>query len=255
MTNKEIIEKIRKFIKEEISRGKSVTNFSFKSNSPKFFQSSGISVGLDQNKEIILHEETQIELGGMNKHSFSLILPIEDLSIIKDGSITLLGPEINQVASSDVDFGLFALIGIDDISEKEYSDLRNLNFLSNGIEGFSIRTVPRRFWCRISKNVFTKNFSFEFLGNAIIYLFKQKFKEKIRKIEIIFICSYPDSIDEFIKITSDISNRFREELRAKVEEWRKRIDCDYDWGCEICPYQEECYGLKQVLIEREEIEK
>ncbi|MFW9865724.1 MAG: hypothetical protein ACFFEN_06445 [Candidatus Thorarchaeota archaeon] len=255
MTNKEIIEKIRKFIKEEIRRGKSVTKFSFKSNSPKFFQSLGISVGLDQNKEIILHEETQIELGGMNKHSFSLILPIEDLNIIKDGSITLLGPEINQVASSDVDFGLFALIGIDDISEKEYSDLRNLNFLSNGIEGFSIRTVPRRFWCRISKKVFTKNFSFEFLGNAIIYLYKQKFKEIIRKTEIIFICSYPDSIDGFIKITSDISNRFREELKAKVDEWRKRIDCDYDWGCEICPYQEECYGLKQVLIEREEFEK
>ncbi|MFX1480252.1 MAG: hypothetical protein ACFFCI_19235 [Promethearchaeota archaeon] len=255
MTNKKIIENIRKFIKEEIRRGKSVTKFCFKSNSPKFFQSSGISVGLDQNKEIILHEETQIELGGMNKNSFSLILPIEDLSIIKDGSITLLGPEINQVASSDVDFGLFALIGIDDISEKEYSDLRTLNFLSNGIEGFSIRTVPRRFWCRISKNVFTKNFSFEFLGNAIIYLYKQKFKEIIRKIEIIIICSYPDSIDKFIKITSDISNRFREELRAKVDEWRKRIDCDYDWGCEICPYQEECYGLKQVLIEREEFEK
>jgi CO dehydrogenase/acetyl-CoA synthase beta subunit len=255
LTNKEIIEKIRKFTKEEIRNGKSVTSFCFKSNPPKFFQSMGISVGLDQNKDIILHEETQIELGGMNKHSFSLILPIEELNIIKDGTITLLGPEINQITSSDVDFGLFTLIGIDDISEKEYSDLRTLNFLSNGIEGFSIRTVPRRFWCRISKNVLIKNFSFEFLGNAIIYLYNQKFKEIIRKIEIIFICSYPDSIDEFIKITSEISNRFREELRAKVDEWRKRIDCDYDWGCEICPYQEECYDLKQVLIEREEFEK
>jgi CO dehydrogenase/acetyl-CoA synthase beta subunit len=103
--------------------------------------------------------------------------------------------------------------------------------------------------------VFTKNFSFEFLGNAIIYLFKQKFNDLIQKIEVLFISSYPDSIDEFIKITSDISNKFREDLRAKIDEWRKRIDCDYDWGCEICPYQEECYDLKQVLIEREEIEK
>lgn len=68
------------------------------------------------------------------------------------------------------------------------------------------------------------------------------------------ICSYPNSIDEFIKITSKIKNKYREELKAKIDEWKKRIDCEYDWGCEICPYQEECYDIKQVLVERERIE-
>ena len=43
--------------------------------------------------------------------------------------------------------------------------------------------------------------------------------------------------------------------QAKIDEWRKRIDCEYDWGCEICPYQEECYNIKQVLVERERIGK
>ena len=41
--------------------------------------------------------------------------------------------------------------------------------------------------------------------------------------------------------------------KKKIDEWKKRIDCDYDWGCEICPYQEECYDIKKTLVEREKI--
>jgi len=253
--NKEIIENIRKFIVNESISGKSLTNYRVKSNLVKYFNSSRINVGLDENKEIILQEETRLELGGMNKSSFSIILPINELTLIEDGNITILSPEIHLISESKVDFGLFILIGVNDVSKNEYYSLRSLNFLSNGIEGFSIRTIPRRFWCRISKDVFSKKFSFEFLANAIIYLFKQRFKEIIKKIEVIFICSYPDSIKEFIKITSDITNKFREELKAKIDEWRKRIDCEYDWGCQICPYREECYDIKQVLVERAKIEK
>ena len=140
-------------------------------------------------------------------------------------------------------------------NEKDYNELKSLNFLSNGIEGFSIRTIPRRFWCRISEEVFKKGFSFEFLTNAIIYLYRQKFKDLIENIEIIIICSYPDSIENFIEISSSITNKYREQFKAKINEWRKRIDCEYDWGCEVCPYQEECYNIKQVLVERERIGK
>ena len=128
MTNKKIIESIRNFIDKEINGGKSVINYKFSSDPRKYFDELGIKVGLDENKEIILHEETQLELGGMNKHSFSLVFPIADLNDIKDGSITLLGPEIYQVTSSDIDFGLFILIGVKDISENGYSDLKSLNF-------------------------------------------------------------------------------------------------------------------------------
>lgn len=253
--NKEIIENIRNFIVKEKKSGKLSTSYLANANPIEYFTSSGISVGLDENKEIILQEETHLELGGMNKRSFSITIPNIDLNLIEDGNITVIGPEINQIMDSNVDFGLFILIGVNDISKNEYYSLRSLNFLSNGIEGFSIRTIPRRFWCRISNDVFIKKFSFEFLANAIIYLYKQRFKDIIEKIEILIICSYPDSIEEFIKISSDITNRFREEWKAKIDEWKKKIDCEYDWGCEICPYKEECYDIKQVLVEREKIGK
>ena len=148
---------------------------------------------------------------------------------------------------------MMLVIGIDNSTEKEKDELKRLNFISNGIEGFSIRTIPRRFWCRISKPALQKGFSFEFLGNAIINLYKRKFKGLVKSVEVVFINSYPISIEQFIALSSDIFSKNKEKWKKKIEEWRKRIDCDYDWGCEICPYREECYNVKQVLVSREEI--
>ncbi|MFW9999980.1 MAG: hypothetical protein ACFE9Q_07550 [Candidatus Hodarchaeota archaeon] len=253
MINKEIIGNIRQFIINENRKGKLLTYYKVKSDLITYFKNQGIKVGLEENKEIILQEETHLELGGMERRSFSIVYPINDSNLIDDGNIIILGPETHQILEKNVDFGLFIIIGVRSLSKKDYNEIKSLNFLSNGIEGFSIRTIPRRFWCRISKEVFKKDFSFEFLTNAIIYLYRQKFKDLIENIEIIIICSYPDSIENFIEISSDLTDKFREQFKAKIDEWKKRIDCEYDWGCEICPYQEECYNIKQVLVERERI--
>ena len=74
-------------------------------------------------------------------------------------------------------------------------------------------------------------------------------------VAVFFINSDPNLIDEFLNIISKIIADINDQWIQKIEQWRKRIDCEYDWGCEICPYQEECYEIKQVLIEREKIKK
>ncbi|MHA1241313.1 MAG: hypothetical protein ACTSQU_11025, partial [Promethearchaeota archaeon] len=87
----------------------------------------------------------------------------------------------------------------------------------------------------------------------IISLYQQKFKGLIKSVEVIFINSYQDSIEQFIVHSADIHSKLKEKWKKKIDEWRKKIDCDYDWGCEICPYREECHYIKQLLISREEI--
>lgn len=255
MQNKIIIEKIRDFLERERKHGKLLVFYRSDSNHTAILDNFGIKVELNKFKEIILEEETGIELGGMKKKSFSIIFPIEDAQLIDTGKISLLGPEIDKCLDKNIDFGMMILIGVENSTEKDINELRQLSFISNGMEGFSIRTIPRRFWCRLSTSTLQKGFSFEFLGNAIISLYKQKFKGLIKTIEVILISSYPDSIEKFITLSSEITDKFKEKWRKKIEEWKKRIDCDYDWGCEICPYQEECLDIKQVLVSREEIEK
>jgi len=253
MENKITIEKLREFLEQEQNSGKTLFSYQSRLNQNNSLIDSKLKIGSNKYKEIILEEETGLELGGMNRKSFSIIFPIKDSQLIKHGKITLLGKEVNKITEPTIDFGMMLLIGINNATEKEKDELKRLNFISNGIEGFSIRTIPRRFWCRISKSALQKGFSFEFLGNAIIYLYKRKFKGLVKSVEVIFINSYPSSIEQFIVLSSDIFSKVKEKWKTKIDEWRKRIDCDYDWGCEICPYREECYGVKQVLVSREEI--
>ena len=169
------------------------------------------------------------------------------------GRITLLGKEVNEISDSPIDFGLLILVEFNEGAIIKDIDLKRLSFLSNGIEGFSIRTIPRKFWCRISKFALNHGFSLEFLGKAIILLYKQKFLEKIKAKEVIFINTYISSINQLLALTADLSFENKENWRKKIEEWRKRIDCEYDWGCEICPYREECDEFRKILLAREEI--
>ena len=253
----EFLKNLKKYISSESQKGKHVFTYKKNPNPPKMFEKLDIKVELDKHKEIILQEETRLELGGISNKSFSLVYPFSNVDIInhiKNGTITLIGPEIKDISDFSTDFGMLILIGGKNINEKDWDSLRQFNLISNGIEGFLIRTIPRKFWCRISKKII-KNFTFEFLGNAIFYLYKQRFKDLIESMEIFFVSTYPNVIDEFVRITSNINNYINEKWLKKIENWKKRIDCEYDWGCEICPYQENCYNIKQVLVEREKIEK
>lgn len=258
MKIEEIFNNIRNYIEVLSQKGIELSIYERDSNLSKYLKYFQIKVELDKHKDIILQEETKLELGGINRKSFSLVYPISNSNFkeyLKNGTITLIGPEIKDISESSVDFGMIIFIGGKESTEKNLDSLKQYNFISNGIEGFLIRSIPRKFWCRISSNIIQKNFSFQFLGNAILYLYEQKFQNLIESMEIIFINSYPDIIDDFIRIISKIREQINKRWIEKIENWKKRIDCEYDWGCEICPYQEECYDIKQVLVEREKIGK
>ncbi|MFX0025556.1 MAG: hypothetical protein ACFE8M_04015 [Candidatus Hermodarchaeota archaeon] len=249
MQIKSDLETLRNFLDLQKQNGVKVKDYTRKEDQLNYFRKINIGVKLEEFKEIILQEETELELGGVDQKSFSLIYPIQELDLIDDGKIRLFGPEIKEISNKTIDFGLFLLIGIDNLSENSFDEFKNLNFISNGIEGFMIRTIPRRFWCRLSKSIINK-FSFEFLGNAIMFLYQHKFKE-IKSMEIIFINSNPELIESFIDITSSIRADLEQKWKKKVKEWKRRVDCDFDWDCNECPYYDICEDIKEVLEKRE----
>ena len=252
LSKEQFLDKIRNFLDEQERKGKLFKVYHFKENFQDYLKQIGIRVGLNQFKDVILEEETEIELGGFGKKSFSLIYPIEE-GEIKDGNISLLGPELDIKSNKSLDFGMLLIIEVQKLTGQIFRELNTFRVLSDGIEGFSIRTIPRRFWCRISQNLMKKNFSFEIFGNAIIELYKSKFDD-IKSMEVCFINSDLDVIEKFLELTSQISLEFEKNWRKKVDEWKKRIDCEYDWGCDICPYQVDCQDFKNLLVSRNQLE-
>jgi len=255
MPDKKILSNIRNFILTQKEDNKKVQSYQAAENFFEYFEQSNIGVKLDTYKEVILQEETGLELGGMNKKSFLLIYPIKEKDLLNDGNIILIGPEINSIQEPSIDFGVLLLVSVKETPSKDYKDLSSFTFISNSIEGLSIRSIPRKFWSRISKKVLKKGFSFALLGNAIISLYRMKFDSLIDAIELIFISSCSDCIDKFLSISTDLTHKLKEKWLKKLDNWKKRIDCDYDWGCEICPYQVECYEIKKVLMARNKREE
>ena len=170
--------------------------------------------------------------------------------MIQDGNINIIGPEINLIHESCIDFGILLLINVKDSSNTQLKGLNSFTFISDSIEGFSIRSIPRKFWSRISRDILKKGFSLQFLANAILYLYRIQFSDIIKAMEILIINSQSDSIEKFLSVSIDLTRKLKENWLKKIDNWKKRIDCDYDWGCDICPYQVECYEIKKVLIAR-----
>lgn len=252
------LRKIEDFLIIEHDQGKKLQTFHRIENSDLYFHDLNIGVQLDAYKDIILREETAFELGGKDKSSFKFVYALKtsqegknDFKLINDYDFFLLGPEVDEISLSQVDFGIFILLFLqqDDIKEKLH--LRNLNFISNSIEGFNIRSVPRRFWCKIHSQLLEKEFSFEILANAIHYLYLEKFDEIVHSTKIIIINSYPDSIEKFSHILSELKQEEKKKWSSKIKEWKENVGCDYDWSCEICPYRDQCDKIKVLLDTRQ----
>ncbi|MFX1402298.1 MAG: hypothetical protein ACFE8V_13750 [Promethearchaeota archaeon] len=254
MKIEENLQKIREFLYQQYQKGRKVKFYKKKEKPQEYFKEVKIGVNLDEFKDIILQEETSLELGGPERKSFSTIYPLNDSSLLDDGNIVIIGPEFKEISEKTVDFGIFLLIGTNFLSEQNFDQFRNINFISNGIEGFMIRTIPRRFWCRIS-NIVINKISFEFLANAILYLYNEKFGDLIKSIEIILMNSEIDTIDSFIEMTTPIRDEINLKWKEKVKEWKRRIDCDFGWNCNDCPYYDVCEDIKEVLEEREVLDK
>ncbi len=255
MKYNKIKEILDNFFKEVQLKEENVNIYIIEESPLDIFEGKTIGVHIDKYKDIVLQSDTGLELGGINKTSFSLIYPIKSTKNINNtNKLIIIGPEINELNSSQTDFGLFILLTVKNLSDELYESFRNLSFISNGIEGFAIRSIPRRFWCRISQNSINKNFSFQFLGNAILSLYRQKFGKDINSIEILMITKSSKLINKFLEHTAEISSELNNRWKVKVDNWKKRIDCDYEWACEICPYFTSCKSLQEILEERKNLE-
>ncbi|MFX0021781.1 MAG: hypothetical protein ACFE9S_05610, partial [Candidatus Hermodarchaeota archaeon] len=93
---KNFLHELRTYINSASLKGKKVVTYNINPNPSELFRKLDIKVELDKHKEIILQEETRLELGGINKKSFSMIYPFSNpnyINKLNNGRITLLGLE------------------------------------------------------------------------------------------------------------------------------------------------------------------
>ncbi|MHA1378689.1 MAG: carbon monoxide dehydrogenase [Candidatus Helarchaeota archaeon] len=240
------LEEIRTFLEEKKKHNNYYKNIIVDPNN--LLENLPIKVGSGAGENILLKDDTAVELGSPQTASCAFIVLINFTHLIDDGKITLIGPDISESDGKALDFGQVLLIGGSNLTDEQYKPLERAQYIGDQIEGFMIRTVPQKLWCRISKNVIKKGFSFEVLGKALMHIYKTKFP-LIEKMEVIFVTSNRKDVEELDliakKVRAKYSKLFQKEMKARIE--RIRTDCDNPWECSTCPDQETCDEIEDML--------
>jgi CO dehydrogenase/acetyl-CoA synthase beta subunit len=219
---------------------------------------------------LVLTEDTHLELGNNSTASCRLLVPIEDSAPINDGKMTLVGPDISMNLEEKTTLPFAQIVFIQcqrPITPDLYRKIRLHLSVFNIINGFMIRAVPRKFWIRISGDLIKKDFNFETLAKFLVFHMKKKFLE-IEKIELIFITTAEDKIEDLEKISSHIQELYADtKLRKKLKEIesgnipsdiddeKKRFDCDYEWSCNECEYNEVCDEIIDIIKKMRDYKK
>jgi CO dehydrogenase/acetyl-CoA synthase beta subunit len=211
-----------------------------------------IKVGPNANPGIILRGDMFIELGNPTIASKELFLWTDDLSLIENGRITLLGPDIPDSANASLPFAQIFMAGGKKFRKEDQETLEMGPHVADQIEGYMARSASGNLWSRVSNDAAKKGFSFEVLGKALMALFKSNVPD-VQAMEVIFVTTSKEDVLGLDDIVGKVKNTRKEVVK---ESWKARgydLDCDYD--CSSCMDQSTCDDIRDVIAKKRKKDK
>jgi CO dehydrogenase/acetyl-CoA synthase beta subunit len=205
----------------------------------------------EKNRNLVLGQDTAVELGNPKDTSTSFLLWVNDPEKVKNGRITVVGPDLPQLNGQQVPFGKVVIVDASDFDEENsYDRFREMELLRYDIhlKGYMMRGVSQqqREWSRVSKAAINNGFSFQHLGGALIDQFSQM--PYVRSVETIFITSSKEDVLEMQKTSNSIGHLISA-MNKMAEEMS--FDCDECEYSEVCGDVEELRSMRDTLKDKE----
>ena len=205
-------------------------------------------VGPGASPGLILREETFLELGSPEAGSCSFLLATDSPALVRDGRVTVIGPDIVESRGGSLPFGQVVMVRGEGLGEKELDELQRLLVVADQVEGYMVRSAPGSVWSRVSWDAAAKGFTFETLGRALRALVLSG-SPRVEAVETLFVTSGRKDLAPLEAIAQQVRKIAREETR---ERWKVKgydIDCAND--CSSCGDRPVCDDIRSVLKERE----
>lgn len=187
---------------------------------------------------IILKEDMAVELGRPDRSSFQTVLVVRQSDELRDGRITLIGPDILESADRSLPFGQVLAVAGEGLQDLPLRDLERKQYVSDRIPGYMIRSGARRIWARVSREALEKGFSFEILGRNMMAHYRQSFP-LIETMEILFVTSSDRHVDALRAL-------FDDKVKVLQNRVKKIYGCTNDIDCEDCPNKPVCDRISQM---------
>ena len=204
-----------------------------------------IAVGEGANPGIILRGDTFLELGNPTAGSCSCLLWTDDPSLIRDGRITLLGPDIPESAGASLPFGQVLMLAGERLLPMDHERLQQVPIIGDQVEGYMVRSAAENIWSRVSRSAAERGFDFEVLGKALLSLAKSDTRG-ITAMEILFVTASKQAVKDLSSIALSSKTVGSEILK---ETWKERgydVDCQLD--CASCHDEDVCDEIRDVLV-------
>jgi len=241
------IPKIAEYVTDLQGKGRQVREFRCPSDVSQLVEGLPVRVGPGASPGIILRSDTFAEIGNPEAGSTAFLLWTDNPSLINDGKITLIGPDIPESPGASLPFAQVLIVAGPELSDKDHQTLEHTQFVADRIEGYMIRSVAQVIWSRVNKDAAARGFRFETLGRALMSIFKTDLP-KVQAMEILFVTSGKDDLEPLGTMGAQVNKIFKSMLR---EDWKARgfnvYECASGYDCKACPDQPVCDDIKEVI--------
>jgi len=239
--------KLAGLVEEIRQRGVQVREFDVSGDPSRLIAELPLRVGPGAQPSIILRAETYAELGKPSAGSSAFVMWTSEPSLVRDGRVTLVGPDIQEPASGALPLGQVLIVGGRKLGKQEQPLLEQRQYLSNLLEGYMVKSSPGRIWARVAKRAAARGFDFEMLGKALIAIYKTELP-KIESAEVLFVTSGKQEIQQLEAIAAQVrllGKAFhRDALRERGHEI---IDCAMGTDCASCAVKPDCDDIRDIV--------
>lgn len=244
------VKKVAGYVEEVRARGRQVREFDSPAAVSELVEGLPVRVGPRASSGIILRGDTFVELGNPDAGSCAFLLWTDNPSLIRDGKITLIGPDIQETPGASLPFGQILMVGGKELGKEEHSALEGSQYISDQVEGYMIKSTPERMWSRVGKDAAAKGFDFCTLGKALMTIFKSDVP-KVQAMEVIFVTSSKEDVQRLDDIAQQVRKIDKDIVR---ETWLARgydvLECTLGWDCDSCADKPVCDEIREVITVR-----
>jgi CO dehydrogenase/acetyl-CoA synthase beta subunit len=236
----------------EYLQGREAKEFDCSSAMDELREGMPVQVGPGANPGIILRSDTYAELGNPAEGSTGFIVWTEDTSLVRDGRIALIGPDIPDLEGASVPFGQVIMLAGKNLNTELQEKIEEYQHISDHLEGYMVRSSSRNIWGRISKDAAAKGFTLQTLARALMITIKANVPE-VEAMEIVFVTTNRDDIKQLDEIAGEVDSLRREIIKEYWKEKGYDLDCDLD--CNSCNSKVTCDDIKNIIRARNQKER
>lgn len=204
------------------------------------------AIGEHANHGIVLKSRCAVELGGTLEGSCALTLSTSDVKLVRDGCVTIVGPDIPELAQDCVHpFAQVILVAGANLTGEDHQGIEDCQDAKDWIDGYLVRGGAGELWTRISRDLYARGLSFAQLGSALGALIKTR-QPKVNRVEIVFVTSSKTDVDQLCELRNTWKNTSH---GLRHDTWMGKgldIDCPSGGHCGSCGDKEVCDQVRKI---------